>query len=300
MNNIMLNLLILIYLVSFTDAYLFKSMFFKNKSVKNKLTIFEETKTMINQKNSYGFLSTISNQKKIDGYPQTSIVGYSCDDLGNPIVCLSDIAMHTNNIKTNDNVAIGINEKFFRNANDMRSTFVGDLKKVEDKEEIKFLKQKFIDSHDDAFYLNFHDFNVYKLDTKYISLNGGFGRAYNINLDKYYDAEPDLICLNSNDLVNEFNKFYSKEIKSYLDKKINEEVISYEIKKIDKYGFDIRLYLKDEYMFTKVHRVLFNKTVTEEKLKEEILTQIKIDPKLNRTHPWLIDLFSKFLFLFGV
>ena len=53
-------------------------------------------------------------------------------------------------------------------------------------------------------------------------------------------------------------------------------------------------------MFTKVHRILFNKTVTEENLKEEILTKIKTDPKSNRTHPWLIELFSKFLFLFGI
>ena len=296
----MLKLLIVIFLISSTNAYFFKSIFFKNKNLKNRLTIFEETKTMINQKNSYGFLSTISNQKKIDGYPQTSIVGYSCDNIGNPIVCLSDIAMHTNNIKTNDHVAIGINEKFFRNANDMRSTFIGDLKKVEDKEEISFLKQKFIDSHDDAFYLNFQDFNVYKLNTKYISLNGGFGRAYNINLEKYYDAEPDAICLNSNYLVNELNKFFSKEIESYLNTKINEDIISYEIKKIDKYGFDIRLYLKGDYMFTKVHRILFNKTVTEENLKEEILEKLKINPKLNKVQNWISKFFSNFMFLLGV
>ena len=296
----MLKLLIAIFLISSTNAYFFKSIFFKNKNLKNRLSIFEETKTMINQKNSYGFLSTISNQKKIDGYPQTSIVGYSCDNIGNPIVCLSDIAMHTNNIKTNDHVAIGINEKFFRNANDMRSTFIGDLKKVEDKEEISFLKQKFIDSHDDAFYLNFEDFNVYKLNTKYISLNGGFGRAYNINLEKYYDAEPDAICLNSNCLVNELNKFFSKEIKSYLSTKINEDIISYEVKKIDKYGFDIRLYLKGDYTFTKVHRILFNKTVTEENLKEEILEKLKINPKLNKVQNFISKFFSKFLFLFGV
>ena len=143
----MLNLLIVFYLVNFTESYLFKNLLFKNI---NKLTIFEETKTMINQKNSYGFLSTISNQKKIDGYPQTSIVGYSCDEFGNPILCLSDIAMHSNNLKTNIRVSLGINEKFFRNANDMRSTFIGDLKKINDKDESALLKDKFINSHDDG------------------------------------------------------------------------------------------------------------------------------------------------------
>ena len=296
----MLRFLFIVYLINFTESYFFKSLFFKNKNVKNKLNIFEETKTMINQKNSYGFLSTISNQKKIDGYPQSSIVGYSCDEIGNPILCLSDIAMHTNNIKTNDHVSLGINEKFFRNANDMRSTFVGDLKKVEDSKEIDILKNKFINSHDDAFYLDFHDFNVYKLDTKYISLNGGFGRAYNINLDKYYNAEPDVISLNSYDVINDINKFYSKEIKSYLDKIIDKDIISFELKKIDRYGFDIRLYLNDEYMFTKIHRVLFNKDVTHEKLKEEILKIIKIDSDLSEKNPFLSDFLSRFLFLFGV
>lgn len=296
----MLRFLFIVYLINFTESYFFKSLVFKNKNVKNKLNIFEETKTMINQKNSYGFLSTISNQKKIDGYPQSSIVGYSCDEIGNPILCLSDIAMHTNNIKTNDHVSLGINEKFFRNANDMRSTFVGDLKKVEDSKEIDILKNKFINSHDDAFYLDFHDFNVYKLDTKYISLNGGFGRAYNINLDKYYNAEPDVISLNSYDVINDINKFYSKEIKSYLDNIIDKDIISYELKKIDKYGFDIRLYLNDEYMFTKVHRVLFNKDITHEKLKEEILKIIKIDTDLSEKSPFLSDFLSRFLFLFGV
>ena len=189
--------------------------------------------------------------------------------------------MHSNNLKTNIRVSLGINEKFFRNANDMRSTFIGDLKKINDKDESALLKDKFINSHDDAFYINFNDFNIYKLDTKYISLNKGFGKAYNINLNKYYNAEADLISLNSYGLIYDINRYHSKDIASYLEKKIDSEVISYEIKKIDRFGFDIRVYLKDDdYLFSKVHRLSFNRDINLNNLKEEILMLLEIEPKL--------------------
>ena len=53
-------------------------------------------------------------------------------------------------------------------------------------------------------------------------------------------------------------------------------------------------------MFTKVHRIHFNKDVTEEKLKEEILKLIKIDSDINNKSSFISDFFNRFLFLFGV
>ena len=60
-----------------------------------KLSHYQEAQTIINQHQGYGVLSTLSIKRKTHGYPSTSIVGFTTDETGYPIFCLSSIASHT-------------------------------------------------------------------------------------------------------------------------------------------------------------------------------------------------------------
>lgn len=222
---------------------------FKNQE--SKLSHFEEAQTIINQHQGYGVLSTLSIKKKINGHPSTSIVGFTCDEQGNPVFCLSNLASHTINIKKNNLVSFSTSEHYFKDANDYRVSYTGKLHLINNSQQIRQLQKKFNYSHPDAFYTKFDDFNFYRLQSEQISFNGGFGQAHNLNLTTYYNTKPDMVNVYSDKYIIELNKQFDIPINIFFQKKYF-KVQNVEIKRIDKYGISFRLYFQDNYFYTKI------------------------------------------------
>ena len=221
-----------------------------------KLTKYEEIKTFMNRNEGYGVLSTLANYKKIKNYPQSSVVPFSVDKNGIPIFCFSSISIHTRNILENSNVAFCVTETNFKNAADTRVSFTGNIKKM-NKTRSKIMKEKYLNSHKDAIWVNFEDFDMYELNNiKDITFNGGFAEAHKISLKEYLNADVDYISIFSDDVKLEIYKKFKYKFREYIDKNIDFTSYNYfEIKKIDKYGIDFRLYLIDNN--TKIIRAEF-------------------------------------------
>lgn len=232
------------------------------KNNHNKLSHYEEAQSIIRQHQGYGVLSTLSIKKKINGYPSTSIVGFSSDEKGNPLFCLSNIASHTLNIKKNNLVSFSTNEHFFKNANDYRVSYTGKLSLINNTQEINQFQKIYKESHPDSFYSNFDDFNFYRLESDLISFNGGFGIAHNLNLTTYFETQPDLVNIYSNDYIIRLNKDFNIPINIYFQRKYF-NVKNVELKRIDKYGMDFRLYFQDNYLYTKTIKFPFKEKAPE-------------------------------------
>lgn len=233
--------------------YLLLLLFYLSNALNlKKLNKFQEAKTIINQKFGYGTLSTMSNYKKLKDYPQNSVVAFSCTKIGEPIFCFSSISMHSRNINKNNKISFSINEKNFKNANDSRITFTGNIKKIQDINYNNELQSIFIKSHPDAYWSKFNDFSMYIMDDIIdLSFNGGFAQADKINLKQYYQAEPDTISLITNEILDELNIILKKYFQNIL--KINAKI---NIKNIDRYGINLRIlnqnsYSNDKILFTK-------------------------------------------------
>ena len=123
-----------------------------------------------------GVCSTMMKDNKKEE-PYLSIVGFYFDK-GQPIIFISDLAQHTENLNQNGTASFLV---FKQNANDAlnsaRVTFQGKFVKVtEDKEVVrvaegyckKYSKAKFI-------YENLGDFHFYRMEVKAIHAIGGFG-----------------------------------------------------------------------------------------------------------------------------
>lgn len=110
------------------------------------------------------------------GTPFGSLVAYSVDSKGRPYIFVSDMAVHTKNIKKNSKVSLMIykedKEDLFNSA---RITFVGKMVKVDDKER-EVLKKEYLERHPSAEqFIDFGDFNFYRLEAERIHCIGGFG-----------------------------------------------------------------------------------------------------------------------------
>jgi putative heme iron utilization protein len=127
-----------------------------------------------------GVLGTHSTS--MPGYPFGSVVPYYLTHEGDAVIYISDIALHTRNIKANDKVSLTIfdNEEDDSQANG-RVTIMGNATCIKDANiETQYLRL-FPQAKG---YKRTHDFNFYVIKTERVRYIGGFGKIHWI--DKAY------------------------------------------------------------------------------------------------------------------
>ena len=158
-----------------------------------------------NSHSSYGLLSTINYNKNVEGYPFVSLSGFVVSDNGFPVFCLSKMSKHTKNISKIGSDGFSKGSLYIREANvpwdknvvtKKRVTFTGNINKInydgisggdENWEEfVDQYKELYRKVHPDAFWVDFPDFDMYRMDLiKDIYYIGGFSKATKISVEKY-------------------------------------------------------------------------------------------------------------------
>lgn len=128
-----------------------------------------------------GMLST-----SLKGTPFGSLTPFMLDKKGNPVLFLSDLAQHTENISKDKRCSLMIHridkDDIF---NSPRVTFVGKMTKVTGKEREELAKL-YLRKHPEAKdFIDFEDFNFYRLTVDRIHYIGGFGDINWIDADDY-------------------------------------------------------------------------------------------------------------------
>ena len=108
--------------------------------------------------------------------PLGSMMPYALDDLGRPIVFLSDLAVHTKNIKKNSQASIFVTEPTKEvEFDNPRLTLIGKMVLVPKKELEEARKLYFKRFPEAKIFEQFHDFSMYRLEITDIYYVGGFG-----------------------------------------------------------------------------------------------------------------------------
>lgn len=120
-------------------------------------------------------VSTVEIEDNISK-PYSSLVGIAIDK-GQPFIFISDLAVHTDNIKANPYASVMAFEPAKDNLFDSpRVTFNGKFVVVKDEKVIKRLRKAYLANHKDAKdFIDFGDFNFYTLEIESIYFVGGFG-----------------------------------------------------------------------------------------------------------------------------
>lgn len=110
------------------------------------------------------------------GTPFGTPAPYAIDSEGRPVLFLSDLAIHTKNIRKNPKCSIMVLKEDKEDPfNSARVTFIGKMVKVNDKERAEY-KKLFIGKQKTAeWFSDLEDFNYYRLEIESIFYVGGFG-----------------------------------------------------------------------------------------------------------------------------
>ncbi len=177
-----------------------------------------------------------------DGYPFGSIVTYALDYAGRPLLCLSDIAEHTRNLKADPKTSIMVIAQSDRDTDQLalgRVTLMGEVTAVP-SDETASVTAAYRASHPHAYYADFDDFAFYRMAIKSVRYVGGFGHMSWVTADAYAAAEPDPLRPDARGILQHMNDDHADALVAYCQAFGGEpETTSATMLTVDRYGFDV-------------------------------------------------------------
>ncbi len=136
-----------------------------------------------------GILSTISVE--IPGYPFGSLTPYAPDSQFRPILLLSDIAEHTQNILGDARVSLTIAQTSTGEVQAQgRVTIVSDARLLEGTDSDEVAERYFSFFPYARGYTQAHKFSFYRLEPRKIRYIGGFGKIFWVPLETFVTPNP--------------------------------------------------------------------------------------------------------------
>jgi putative heme iron utilization protein len=136
-------------------------------------------------------LSTFA--RRPEGYPFGSLVTVAADPVGSPILLLSALAEHTQNLAVREEASLLIAEPSQPGQDPLavsRVTLLGRCRPV-DADAIDAARGCFLQAHPNAVaYAALRDFAFYRFSVEAIRYVGGFGRMSWVSTGEYHGAEP--------------------------------------------------------------------------------------------------------------
>ena len=152
-------------------------------------TYAERVRTMVSL-SSIATLSTVS--RKRSGYPFGSLMPYAIDGIGQPILLISNMAMHTQNLHEDPRASL-----FVGQAGDgdplgtARATLVGDVLPVP-QEKVGEARERYLSRHENSrSWVDYKDFGFFFLQLLDIYYVGGFGVMGWVAAEDYQVAKVD-------------------------------------------------------------------------------------------------------------
>lgn len=198
-----------------------------------------------------GTLSTLTADAPdvADGHPFGSVVTYALDGRGAPLVLMSTMAEHARNLDADHRASLlvsGSGDGAGRLAAE-RATLLGTMARVPDDEQAA-ATAAYLAVHPDAFWAEFPDFFVARLDITAIRYVRGFGEMGWTDPDEYAAAEPDPIAPVEQDIVEHMNADHREALAAIVADVVpvpdDVEVLGVEQLSCDRYGFEVRLTMR--------------------------------------------------------
>ena len=157
-----------------------------------KLDWATDVRTLVQYNHGFAVISTHS--KSDPEYPSGSVVGFAPDHDGRPLFIFSGMSTHTQDLLANPYASLTVAAKDFKGAADGRVNLMGRVELIRDAEEKAAAKEIYLQKHPGAFWVNFGDFNWFRMTVDKVRFVGGFARAGTCTAAEYTAAKPDPVA----------------------------------------------------------------------------------------------------------
>jgi putative heme iron utilization protein len=192
-----------------------------------------------------GTLATLS--RKYPGYPFASVMPYALDERGRPLMLISSMAMHTQNLVTDARASLLVAQP---TSGDplaaARLTVMGEARPVP-KAETDGARTPYLARHANArYWVDFDDFGFWRLEPTDLYFVGGFGAMDWVAAVDYAAARPDPLADDSEAILEHMNEAGAAALLAYLrgrgrEYAGGESPDEATVTAVDRLGFKVRL-----------------------------------------------------------
>ena len=188
-----------------------------------------------------GASSLASMSQKHDGYPFASVMPYATDDRGNPIFLISQMAMHTKNLRGEPRATLLVAEQSSSPLGAARISVMGDATKVDDSEK-QAIAAVYLARHPESQqWAGFGDFGFYRLVVKDVYFIGGFGVMGWVPAEMYAAAKPDPLAGAARDIIAHMNEDHVDSMILLIQQHLQVKAEDARMTTVDRYGFNVMM-----------------------------------------------------------
>lgn len=182
-----------------------------------------------------GMLATLGE----GGYPFGSVVAPAVDEQGRPLLLLSDLAVHSHNLKGDPRASLMVTEPGTGDPLDLaRVTVIGPVTEVAEPERDAAVAA-YQAVHPGGLGTD-HGFRIYRLDVQSVRFVGGFARMSWVDAAAYIEAEPDPLLPHIAGIVEHMNDDHGSAMVLYCQVFGDRPATtSAHMTGIDRHGFDM-------------------------------------------------------------
>jgi putative heme iron utilization protein len=227
----------------------------------------ERTRTLLSLA-TVGTLSSLS--KKHSGFPFGSLMPFALDAAGRPIFLISNMAMHTQNLKTDPRCSLFVAQSTADGdpLGAARTTLIGNADPVKG-DELGSVRENYLARHENSrYWVDFADFSFFRLQPVDLYYVGGFGVMGWVAAGEYGNAAPDPLAEVAPGIIAHMNEDHvdSMILLALLHAQI--EATEAAMTAVDRLGFHLRLKTSEGLKGTRIN---FPREVTNSKETREAL-----------------------------
>jgi len=185
-----------------------------------------------------GSLSTHS--RKYPGFPFGSVMPYAADNLGRPVLFISSMAMHTQNLHQDARASLLITQPDSSGdpLGSARVTLLGTTAEVPAVE----VRDLYLSRYEDArYWQEYSDFTYQRLEVTSVYFIGGFGVMGWVPAEEYTMARPDPLAETAQEIVSHMTVDHAEDLLRIARRFAGEAASEVSMTAVDCLGFHLRL-----------------------------------------------------------
>jgi heme iron utilization protein len=188
-----------------------------------------------------GMLATLS--RRHPGHPFASLMPYALDEAGSPLLLISSMAMHTQNLEGDGRASLLIAQPDW--AGDPlaagRLTLMGEARRVADGA-LGSARSAYLAWHANArYWVDFDDFAFWRLEVIDVYFVGGFAAMDWVGADDYSTARPDPLADVAGGIIAHMNGDHADALVTYARAYAGVEADEAVMVGVDRLGFKLRV-----------------------------------------------------------
>jgi len=200
----------------------------------------ERARTLVHLAQS-GMLSTLS--RRLPGHPFGSVMPYAPDEKGAPLLLISGMAMHTQNLEADARASLLATQPGW--AEDPlaggRVTLVGRAARLPDRQRGP-AREAYLARHPKAaFWVDFEDFAFWRLEVMDVYFVGGFAAMDWVTGEAYAAARPDPVADAAEGILEHMNRDHAPALLSLSRAHADAAAEEATMLSVDRLGFRVRL-----------------------------------------------------------